>query len=102
MKRKMASVLGSIAMVTVMASVSLASAATHHVSGGVWDHGTTGLFGDGTVYSNYFHASKVHGSSVKNANGKTAKSGDVAKGKTSYASTNAVAFKTDYAYYYTK
>ncbi|MFJ6720940.1 MULTISPECIES: lactococcin 972 family bacteriocin [unclassified Streptomyces] len=60
-----------------------ALAQTVDASGGKWSYGTNS---NDQVYSNFYHESKCHGSSVK---GKYfAQSGDVKAGNTSYASAD--------------
>lgn len=49
---------------TLLGAVALpAWAATSYPSGGIWNHGT----GGGWVWSDYFHPSRCHGSSVRGA-----------------------------------
>ncbi|WP_017570444.1 lactococcin 972 family bacteriocin, partial [Nocardiopsis halotolerans] len=38
--------------------------AISYVGGGTWYHGMTGIPGSGTVYSNYFHSTRCHGSTA--------------------------------------
>lgn len=92
-----ASLTGAIAL--VLATGGAAFAETSEVGGGTWEHGTTGAWGDGTVYSNYLHDSKSHGSSVENCDGVIDRSPTVAPGVWSNAQTYAVAFCADYAYW---
>lgn len=100
MKRKIASVVGSIAFVTIMASASLASATTSSVGGGTWKYGTTGIFGGGEVYSEYLHQSKIHGASTINAKGSIKKHWNVGKGKWAYNTRQkAYDWQTDKAYW---
>lgn len=68
--------------------------------GGKWNYGTTGPNGGGTVYSNYYHPKKSHGSTVVNANKVTNRSPVAAKGKWSNASTTAIPNQVDRAYYW--
>ena len=80
-------------------STGIKALKTKRVGGGIWEYGTTGPNGGGIVYSNYYHSKKTHGSSVRNANGRTVRSPNVAKNKWSNAQTNAVAGKVDRAYW---
>ncbi|MEU6863370.1 lactococcin 972 family bacteriocin [Streptomyces sp. NPDC046876] len=65
----------------VLGAAVPAVAAQSDVSGGTWYYGTNS---SDFVYSNYYHGERCHGSSAK---GKyLAQSGNVDKGKTSYAS----------------
>lgn len=72
---------------------------TKRVGGGTWEYGTTGPNGGGIVYSNYYHSKTTHGSSVRNANGRVARSPNVKKNKRSNAQTNTVVGKVDRAYW---
>ena len=68
--------------------------------GGTWNYGTTGLTGGGTVYSDYLHNSRAHGSTVENADGLTDRSPTAVAGAWSHAEAPAVAWAVDYAYYW--
>ncbi|WP_239647420.1 lactococcin 972 family bacteriocin [Nocardiopsis baichengensis] len=61
-------------------AVGVASAAADNVGGGAWDHGTA----NGRVYSNYYHGSVCHGSSVQGEYYNS--SGDTRAGVTARAS----------------
>lgn len=74
--------------------------ATKYVGGGKWHYGTTGPKGGGVVYSDYYHRSKSHGSTVVNGNGYTVRSPTIAKGKWSHASASAVRNKVDRSYWW--
>lgn len=73
--------------------VTAAFASTAYVGGGKWDYGT----GGGKVWSNYYHGSKVHKSSVQGAY--YYDSGWKSAGVTSYASATDRAFAVDYSYW---
>ncbi len=88
----------SCTLLLVPVFFTVASAATSHVSGGTWNHGTTGAHGGGTVYSNYYHKAKRHYSSVINYQGKYDRD-NAAKSKQSLASLPAQAGEVDHAYY---
>lgn len=85
--------------VTLLSSVTLLSAATKNVSGGTWNYGSIPGKGSdpGTVYSNYYHGSKTHRSSVQGAT--YVNSGWISKGKWSYASAKRRMFVSDQSYY---
>ncbi|MEV5594274.1 lactococcin 972 family bacteriocin [Streptomyces sp. NPDC052496] len=69
-----------VAGVIVLGTATPALATKVNVSGGTWDYGSK----DDNVYSNYYHPTACHGSSVK---GKYfASSGNTDKGLWSYAS----------------
>lgn len=88
----------SCAFILAPSLFTIASATTSYVSGGTWDHGTTGATGGGTVYSNYYHKTKRHYSSVINYQGNYNRD-NAAKGEKSIASLPAKAGETDHAYY---
>lgn len=93
-KKLVAVTLGSAIMLS-----SVTSAFAANVGGGVWDYGTkiSGV-NEKTVYSNYYHPSKVHKSSC--IIGTTASSsGWVGKGLTSYASATGKWTDQTHAYY---
>lgn len=81
-------------------SNGLQSLATKYVGGGKWHYGTTGPLGGGVVYSNYYHASKRHGSTVVSAKGYAVRSATAARGKWSHASTRAFMFGKDRSYWW--
>lgn len=77
---------------------TVASAAVHEVDGGKWDRGFKDINGERSVYSNYYHKTKKHHSSVKNYQGKWDKSGARSAGTTSYAHLPS-GIGSDEAYY---
>lgn len=89
MKKKILTAL--LCAITLAATVGTVSAKVVSVSGGSWDYGTENIptwnnWLKQRVWSNYYHASRVHGST---AAGKTVVfSGWINKGRWSYASTN--------------
>ncbi|MDO5066682.1 MAG: lactococcin 972 family bacteriocin [Propionibacteriaceae bacterium] len=52
-----------VAVVIVMTSAGAAFAVTRHVAGGTWDYGTNIALG--VAWSNFWHPSKNHASSVR-------------------------------------
>ena len=84
-----ATTAGLIAGTPVVAAL----ATTKSVSGGTWTYGATGSIN----YSNYFHPSKKHRSSVQNCSG-TYRSTDAAGGLTSRVS-ESVCLSGNQAYY---
>lgn len=87
-------ILGS--SILLISSVS-ALAATQNVSGGTWNYGIS----NSKVYSNYYHKTKKHSSSVKNGYNERSYSGTVGANKTSYASIKSHWSAIDYSYYQT-
>lgn len=75
-----------LALLTVgLATVSsLTAFAGEVVEGGTWDHGVSS-----TVWSQYLHNSKEHGSSAMNGDGNMDKDYNVRPGRASYASVKA-------------
>ena len=69
--------------------------------GGKWSYGTTRSDGGGTVYSDYLHQRVDHGSSVKNAHGRTSRSPVARPGQWSHAELPAIAGEKDEAFYWT-
>lgn len=59
-----------------------------------WTYGTKPR-----LYSNYFHRSRWHGSSVKTAAGRITQSANTSPGQWSYAYGTATPNRVDYAYY---
>jgi lactococcin 972 family bacteriocin len=53
-----------VALFIGTAGVAVANATTDNVSGGTWKHWMDGVAPLGHTYSEYYHASKVHGSRV--------------------------------------
>ncbi|MGN6238950.1 MAG: lactococcin 972 family bacteriocin [Cellulosimicrobium cellulans] len=51
----------ALAVAAVAGGAGTAYATISYVGGGTWDHGV----GGGTVWSDYYHGSKCHGSSVQ-------------------------------------
>lgn len=81
--------------VMVVATAAPALAVTKEVGGGTWDYGAT----DRTVWSNYYHSSKNHGSSVLNGYNETERSACVGRNKWSYADLPAHPDETDEAFW---
>lgn len=98
MKKKFAACV-LLVMVSATLFSGVAAAGLKYTGTGWWTYGTTGIFGDGTVYSNLTDAAFNHKTSVCNADGYWDRSGWKAPGTPAKASKYAVAFKTDYAYY---
>lgn len=85
----------SASLVLGGASAALATVA-YPPEGGTWEYGTS----SNVVYSNYYHATRSHGSSVKNCHGSLTRSPTVLKGAWSHAQRNdACSGEIDYAYY---
>jgi len=74
----------------------VAFASTAHVGGGTWDYGV----GGGWVWSNYYHSTKVHRSSVQGA--QYVDSGWKSPKVTSYAKAPSRWYWVDHAYWDTK
>ncbi|MPY58183.1 lactococcin 972 family bacteriocin [Streptomyces spongiae] len=92
-KKPLQALVVSAAFVTAAAAPALA--VTKEVGGGTWSYGTTSE----TVWSNYFHSSSKHGSSVRNGYGDEERSACVNADKWSYADLPAHPEETDYAYW---
>ncbi|MCR6514421.1 MAG: lactococcin 972 family bacteriocin [Clostridium sp.] len=86
----------AIALMSILAVGTVTGLAkTVQVGGGTWNYGT----GSGRVYSEYYHASEIHGSSVVNGNGVKDTDYNRAKGQWSDASTSST-WKVDNSYYH--
>lgn len=68
--------------------------------GGTWSYGTTGAFGGGTIYSDYLHNSRAHGSTVVNADGVIDRSPVASAGSWSHAEAPAIPWAVDDAFYW--
>ncbi|MFT4217246.1 MAG: lactococcin 972 family bacteriocin [Micropruina sp.] len=80
------------------AGAAAASATVVSAGGGTWDYGVTNLL-PSTNWSNYYHGSKKHGSSVEGDAG-LVRSPCVAKNRWSYASAwDTNPFRIDHAYW---
>lgn len=77
----------------ILGSGITAFASTDYVGGGKWDYGT----GGGKVWSNYYHGTKTHKSSVDGSS--YVSSGWIGKGKTSYASSGDRWYAVDHSYW---
>lgn len=89
-------------LVTVLCSTVGAAAKKASPTGNdIWKYGTTGLFGGGTVYSEYVNwkAPKWYKASVKNAKGVYRCQFQYNGSTYAKASVNAYAGRTDYSYY---
>jgi len=64
--------------------------------GGTWSYGTNGP--NNTVFSNFYHATRKHGSTAENGAGNAARSADTAAGRTSKASIRKT-YAGNHAYY---
>ena len=85
-------------MATSGSTFALMNNNTHPNNHSRWTYGTTGIFGGGTVKSEYLDSAyRVSYSSVENARGRT----DSATAFSSWAKSSQTAydFETDYAYY---
>ena len=75
-----------------------AMAVVASAGGGTWDYGIANLL-PGTNWSNYYHGSRAHGSSVEGDAG-LVRSPNVAAGRWSYASAwDSNPFRIDHAYW---
>lgn len=80
LKKRIAMCLTVATMLT--GAVGVANAVS--VEGGEWNYGVNSV-----VFSNYYHPSQIHGSSVINGDGLKVTDYNKAAGKTSYASAKA-------------
>lgn len=102
MKRFFSSVFLAI-MIIGLVAIPVA-AETDYQQYGIWEHGTSGVPWNMTVFSNYSNVIYIHSATVINARGVTITSGWVSVSSTIYdlnatASTTAYFGETDYAYY---
>lgn len=86
---KVALISGAI----IFGTAGAAFAGHENVGGGIWDYGA-----DTTIWSDYYHPSVCHGSSVEDGYGNITRSGNTAAGYTSYASRKA-SFNGNKAYW---
>ena len=91
-----------LSLAAVMATSGSAFASmnynTHPNNHSSWTYGTTGLFGGGTLKSEYYDTSyRVSYSSVRNSEGQT--DSNTAIRNWANSSTVAHAFKTEHSYY---
>lgn len=84
----------ALAATAVLGAGGAANATTQWPEGGTWIYDATGT----TNYSNYYHSSAKHRSSVSNRLG-TVRSADAARGYWSYASQTVYTYGNN-AYYY--
>lgn len=96
MKKKLASAGGAIVLASalVLGSSVAASATTENVGGGTWVYNAD----NASNYSNYYHGSSKHRSSVQNRYG-LVRSGDKPGGQWAYAS-QPVAITNNQAFWY--
>ena len=97
--KKLKTRIGVLMLALTLVAGGAISVCAANVGGGVWDYGTkvSGV-NEKTVYSNYYHPSKTHKSSV--SIGTTAvTSGWVSAGTTSYASAKGSWNAETHAYY---
>ncbi|MGN0273219.1 MAG: lactococcin 972 family bacteriocin [Chordicoccus sp.] len=91
--------ISMLAVVGALVIGSVAPVYAANVGGGVWDYGTTIVSPtQKKVYSNYYHPTKKHKSSVSIGT-TAATSGWVSKGQTSYASATGKLTAETHAYY---
>ncbi|MDK2802672.1 MAG: hypothetical protein KFW09_04770 [Oscillospiraceae bacterium] len=93
--KKILSTAMAIAMISIMA-IPVLAATTNTPSGGRWDYGVNNSSG-GTVWSNYYHPTKTHKSSVQGSYFYS--SPWQVKGTTTYASAPSRKFAVDHSYY---
>ncbi|ARU51789.1 lactococcin 972 family bacteriocin [Cellulosimicrobium cellulans] len=82
----------ALAVAAVAGGAGTAYATISYVGGGTWDHGV----GGGTVWSDYYHGSKCHGSSVQ---GTYYEKRYASAGRWSMADAPSRAFVVDKAWY---
>lgn len=83
MKKVKARIFAVVTMVSLLASVGVADAAVEYPKeGGKWEYGTDGP----SIWSNYYHKTRSHGSSVRNCHGDLTRSPVVNPGQWSNAS----------------
>lgn len=92
-KKPLQALVVSAALVGAAATPALAI--TENVGGGTWNYGTS----KETVWSNYWHTSAKHGSSVRNGYGDEERSACKNADTWSYADLKAHPDETDYAYW---
>ena len=98
--RKVVKSLGAalLALGLAAGTAGTAMAAVVSAGGGTWDYGIASLF-PSTNWSNYYHVSRAHGSSVEGDEG-LKRSPNVTAGRWSYASAwDSNPFRIDHAYW---
>ncbi len=90
-KKAIASAIAAFALTVGVATPALAT--IRSVGGGTWDYGT----GGGRVWSNFYHGSRDHASSVQGETYMTSRC--MPKGYTSYARANDRFWVVDRSYY---
>jgi lactococcin 972 family bacteriocin len=85
---------GSVAVQPGTAGTTTSGHSRSFVVESSWSYGTKPR-----LYSNYFHRSRWHGSSVKTAAGRITQSANTSPGQWSYAYGTATPNRVDYAYY---
>ncbi|MCS4488705.1 lactococcin 972 family bacteriocin [Streptococcus sciuri] len=85
-------VLATVASTTLVTTVS---AAVAYPSGGVWTYGSD----NGGAFSNYYHGSRYHTSTVVSRRDSHSDKGEASAGKTSYARIKT-SFGEQVAFYY--
>lgn len=100
MKYRLKKVLSTLLLAGVLVTSTVpAMAGSANVAGGVWSYGTSiAGINKKKVYSNFFHSSNSHRSSVT-IDTQYVNSGWVEKGKTSYASAIGTWGAATHAYY---
>ncbi|MBB4071312.1 lactococcin 972 family bacteriocin [Canibacter oris] len=96
-KKMIPTVLVSVGLVFAGAAAANA-VVTYPAEGGTWDYGVD----SSTIWSNYYHSTRSHGSSVRNCHGSLTRSPNVGPGHWSHATRYDGCtgwFKTDQAYY---
>lgn len=87
----------AVSALLVGAAATPALATTVSAGGGTWDYGVNN--NGGSVWSNYWHTSAKHGSSVQNGYGEIERSACVGADRWSYASLPAHPDKTDESFW---
>lgn len=93
LNKKLSKIILSASILLSFSGTALA--ATQYPDGGVWTYGAS----DGGAYSNYYHGSKYHSSSVISLKDSDSDKGFASAGYTSYAWIST-AFGEKVAFYY--
>lgn len=91
-RRILATAIATVAVTGGLAAPALAT--TTNVGGGTWSYGTS----SSSVYSNYLHPTRLHGSSVKRGD-TVFRSNCAAAGTWAKASASKSWYQVDYSYY---
>ena len=86
MRAKRIAIVATLALSASVATAGAAYATTSYPDGGTWVYETNVVVTQGSVYSNYHHPSRVHGSTAMDGSGNTDRSPDKPAGVWAYAS----------------